>query len=207
MRIHKAAGAVLAAACLFGAATASATAAEQSRTASSGATTSATTTQGAANTADIEFVAMMIPHHYQAVVMGDLVPASADEDVSKLAERIAAEQTVEISTMQGWQAWNGLPVTDAQQAYEDLLEQPEMLEQMGMATEAEMDQLSAAEGTTFDVMFLELMIPHHEGAMDMAVDVITHGSDPFVQQMATDILTTQDLQIQQMEAMLADLTS
>lgn len=207
MRIRRAAGAVLAAACLVGAATASATAAEQPRTVSSGATTSATTTQSTANPADVEFVTMMIPHHYQAVVMGDLIPESAGEDVSKLAERIAVEQTVEIGTMQQWQAWNGLPVTDAQQAYEDMLEQPEMLEQMGMATPAEMDDLSAAEGTDFDVLYLELMIPHHEGAIDMAVDVITNGTDPFLQQMATDILTTQYLQIQQMEAMLADLTS
>ncbi|AYY13377.1 DUF305 domain-containing protein [Actinobacteria bacterium YIM 96077] len=209
MRYRKAAGAALIAACMFGAAPLSATAAEQPRTASSDATyTSAAATQTAPNPADVEFVTMMIPHHFQALVMSAMAPdRSEDDELLAMANRIDVAQTVEIDTMQGWQSRNGLEVTDAQESYEEVLQQPDLLEQMGMATPAELDDLSAAEGTAFDVQFLELMIEHHEGAVRMTIEVITNGSDPVIQQMATDMLTTQSTQIQQMEAMLEDKTS
>ncbi len=107
----------------------------EARTVSSDSSYISASTQSAPNTADVEFVRMMIPHHYQALVMTRLVPErSADEDVRALAERINVEQSVEIDAMQGWQERNGLEVTDAQQSYERLLGQPARLEEMGMAT-------------------------------------------------------------------------
>lgn len=209
MRYRKAAGAALMVACMFGAATASATAAEQPRAASSGAThTSAAAAQTTLSSADVEFVRMMIPHHFQALVMSEMAPSrSQDQELLALANRIDVAQTIEIATMQGWQARNGLEVTDAEESYQDVLLQPDLLEQMGMATPAELDDMSAAEGTAFDIQFLELMIEHHEGAVRMTIDVIANGSDFVIQQMATDMLTTQTTQIIQMEAMLADKTS
>lgn len=207
MRFRKAATAALMVACMIGAATASATAAEKPRTASSGATTSATAMQSMMNPADVEFINMMIPHHFQAIVMSDMAPSRAgDSRVRNLASRIAVEQDLEIAMMQGWQGWNGLPVTNPQQAYEAMLGMPAMLEQMGMATPEELDQLSASQGNAFDVMFLQLMITHHQGAIDMAVEVMTYGSDFYVQQMANEMLAAQYMQILQMEAILGDLT-
>lgn len=209
MRYRKAASAALMVACMFGAATVTATAAAHPRTTSSEATAvSAVLTQTAVNPVDAEFVSMMIPHHYQALIMSRMVPErSANEDLRALARRIDIEQSVEIGSMQAWQNWNGLEVTDPQEAYEALLDDPMHLEHMGMATPEELEDLSAAEGTAFDVLFLQLMIEHHQGAVDMATDVLINGSDAVLQQMATDMLTTQYTQILQMEAMLADMTS
>lgn len=164
--------------------------------------------QTAPNTADVEFVRMMIPHHYQALVMTRLVPErSADEDVRALAERINVEQSVEIDAMQGWQDRHGLQVTDAPESYQRVLEQPELLEQMGMATPAELDDLRAAEGTAFDVLFLQLMIEHHEGAVRMAEQVVINGSDVSLRQMAINMLSTQNSQIQDMQETLEQKTS
>ena len=202
MRYRKVAGALLAVACLFGATTASVAA-------SSAATqTSAAAMQMSPNQADVEFVSMMIPHHYQALVMSQMASSRSDNDeLLALAGRIDVEQSGEISTMQNWQMWNGLEVTNAEQAYNDLLmHHPEHAEEMGMATPEELAQLSALSGTAFDVLFLQLMIEHHEGALDMIVDVLTNGSDFIVQWMATEMGATQDAQIEQMEGMLADLT-
>jgi len=162
----------------------------------------------AVNPADEEFVSMMIPHHFQALVMSRMAPSRSNNDeLLALASRIDVEQSGEISTMQNWQAWNGLEVTNAEQAYHHLLmHHPEHAEEMGMATPEELAQLSAASGTAFDVLFLQLMIEHHEGAVDMIVDVLTNGSDFIVQWMATEMGATQEAQIEQMEDMLADLT-
>ncbi len=160
-----------------------------------------------ANDADAEFVSMMIPHHHQALVMSEMAPTrTTNTTLLALASRIDVEQELEIDTMRRWQAWNGLEVTNAQQAYEQMLQNPVMLERMGMATSAELAELSAASGTAFDVLYLKLMIPHHEGALDVLLNVMINGSDFIIQQMAGDMYITQYTQILQMQEMLADIT-
>ncbi|MAT04380.1 MAG: DUF305 domain-containing protein [Acidimicrobiaceae bacterium] len=169
-------------------------------------TTVASPPDGSYNDADADFVAMMIPHHFQATVMSDLAPGRAgDATVLALAERIGVEQEVEIGMMQNWQTWNGLEVTDAEAAYEMMLQMPMMVEQMGMATPEELDALTGASGTGFDRQYLQLMIDHHEGALTMLTDVLVHGSDTTLEFWATDMLTAQGVQIDQMEAMIAEL--
>ncbi|WP_084485130.1 DUF305 domain-containing protein [Serinicoccus marinus] len=153
-----------------------------------------------ANDADQMFMHMMAPHHHQAVLMSRMAPSRAENpQVKALAARILVEQGLEIDAMQGWQARNDLPVTNEKRAYRQMLGDPEMVEQMGMATRQEMRALRNADGAEFDAMFLDLMIPHHEGAVDMAVDVSLEGTDFFVQQFASDLLVTQEAQIWEME--------
>ncbi len=201
MRYRKVAGALVATALVFGATTASVTATAQPGAMASGATLMAP------NQADEEFVSMMIPHHYQALVMSQMAPTrSSDSTVLALADRIDVEQGLEIMMMQNWQSWNGLEVTNAEQAYQQMLQNPEMLEQMGMATQEELDDLSASTGTAFDVLFLELMIPHHQGAIDMIVNFLPNSSDFILQDWAYEMLNTQYVQIVEMEAILADKT-
>lgn len=104
--------------------------------------------------------------------------------------------------MQQWQEFFGFDVTDRVTAYETMTGSPMMIEMMGMATQAELDQLA---GSAFDQLFLQLMIDHHQGAVDMCVDVMTNGQEPVLQSMDNDMLTTQSTQIHQMEAMLAEV--
>ena len=204
MGLRQATGAALTAACLLGgAATASATSAASSGAASSGANqASATAMQSAVNSADADFVMMMIPHHFQALVLSGLVEdGGSDAEVRALAERIEVEQHGEILMMQGWQGSNGLEVTNAEEAYQEMLQDPEMVEAMGMATPAELEDLSSARGTAADVLFLQLMIKHHQGAINMLLDVITNGSDPQMQEWALDMLSVQTVQVDMMQQM------
>ncbi|WP_170210188.1 DUF305 domain-containing protein [Saccharopolyspora antimicrobica] len=154
------------------------------------------------NDVDTEFAAMMVPHHYQAILMSQLAPDRASDPALKsLADRIRTEQGLEIKMLQGWQGRNGLPVTDAPTAYEEMLGMPEMIEHMGMATREEMEQLATLSGPDFDRMFLDLMIPHHEGAVGMLQHVILHGSDQDLNQMAQDMMSGQKAQLAIMREM------
>ena len=175
-------------------------------------TTSTTTTDApppppsSANEADADFVRMMIPHHHQALVLSRLAPdRTTSSDLLALAGRIDVEQTVEITTMQQWQAQNGFDETDPESAYMMMMQDPMMIEMMGMATQAELDQLETLSGTAFDKLFLQLMIDHHQGAIDMCVQVMTHGQEAVLQSMANEMLTTQSTQIFQMQAMLTEI--
>lgn len=71
----------------------------------------------------------------------------------------------------------------------------------GMLTDEQLQQLANAQGAEFDRLFAEFMILHHEGAIDMAEDVVD-SKDPRVAALAQAILTTQAEEIAQMRAFL-----
>ncbi len=56
-----------------------------------------------------------------------------------------------------------------------------------------------------DTDFLAMMIPHHEGAVDMARLVLIHGRDPMVRQIAEDIIASQTVEIAAMRGRMAVL--
>jgi uncharacterized protein (DUF305 family) len=200
---------LLTAVCLLGVAgtSASAQTGHMPAAAAAGPVPASAHPQVTANDADVKFVAMMIPHHQQALILSRMAPSrSGDSDVLALADRIDVEQGLEIYMMQSWQEWNGLEKTDPQQAYEEMLQDPMMVEMMGMATPEELDQLSAATGDAFDVQYLRLMIKHHNGAIGMLSDVLANGTDETLQTWATDMLANQYAQVQMMQQMLDERT-
>jgi uncharacterized protein (DUF305 family) len=77
---------------------------------------------------------------------------------------------------------------------------------MGMLSDEEIDELKVASGSTFDRLFLEGMIKHHEGAIDMA-GMIDDSSNTEVSQLGKNIITTQRAEIALMKELLAKLNS
>ena len=72
----------------------------------------------------------------------------------------------------------------------------------GMMTEDQTKQLSAATGADLDRLYLELMIAHHEGAIEMAQTELKEGKNPAALKLAQGVIDTQQAEIEQMQALL-----
>jgi len=147
------------------------------------------------NEADVMFAQQMIPHHQQAIQMAQMAPSHAQSPkVKQLAAKIRAAQAQEIKTMTSWlHAW-GKPVPTGM---------PAMMAPMpGMMSPQEMSQLMAAHGAQFDHTFLQMMIRHHQGAVEMAKTEQARGLSPDAKKLAQQIDTSQTAQITQMRQML-----
>ncbi|WP_433393951.1 DUF305 domain-containing protein [Micromonospora sp. KLBMP9576] len=163
----------------------------------------AATATGAAafGDADAMFAQMMIPHHRQAVEMADLAATrAADPEVKRLATEIKAAQAPEIATMSGWLAAWGRPVPSPGAGM------PHMDHDMpGMMSDADMKKLAAASGREFDRQFLTMMIAHHEGAVTMARDEQARGVNGEAKALAGQIVSSQQVEIDQMREVLGRL--
>ena len=158
-------------------------------------------------------MAGMIPHHAQAVIMAGWAPThGARKDVAILCERIVVGQRDEIALMQTWLRDRGQPVPDATSTRHrmkmDGMEHDMLMP--GMLTDEEMAALDRARGPEFDRLFLDGMIKHHQGAIDM-VDVLfkAYGAaqDETVFKFASDVYADQSIEIERMQKMLARVGS
>ncbi len=141
--------------------------------------------------ADINFAEMMIPHHEQAILMSELALAnSEDSEVRNLAQAILDAQSPEIEQMKSWPGVN------------PNLHSGQMMD--GMLSDSEIEALRQAMGRSFDLLFLEGMIKHHEGAIVMAEDVVDSENSE-VRDLAKAIISAQESEISQMRAMIAQL--
>lgn len=159
------------------------------------------------NHADVAFMQMMIPHHAQALEMADLANERArSREVTSLARRIAGAQGPEIITMAAWLEQRNIDVPREGEDAEDFDHSEHGHSGMtGMLTPEQMTALAEAKGRRFDRLFLEGMIDHHQGAVDMANEVGTTGSDLQVAEMAADVATGQAAEIRRMRELLRDL--
>ncbi|MEP6491783.1 MAG: DUF305 domain-containing protein [bacterium] len=159
--------------------------------------------------ADVHFMAGMIPHHAQAVLIAGWAPThGARADVRTLCERIVVAQRDEIALMQLWLKDRHETVPDAN-ATHMTMKMDGMKHDMlmpGMLTDAELATLDAARGPAFDRIFLQAMIRHHQGAISM-VDELSgaYGArqDEVVFRFSSDVYADQTTEIERMQKMLA----
>lgn len=154
-------------------------------------------TSATSNAADVTFAQQMIPHHEQAVEMSDLMLAKdgIDERVVELATQIKAAQAPEIAQLQEW-----LSEWGAEEHSSDMDHGMD-----GMMSDDDMEALDAATGAAASRLFLEQMIEHHTGAIQMAEAEIADGANPDATAMAESIVSTQTAEIETMQALLASL--
>jgi uncharacterized protein (DUF305 family) len=151
--------------------------------------------------ADVRFMQGMIGHHTQALEMVALVPSRTSRDEMRLlARRIEVSQADEIKMMEEWLKQRGQPLPDphAHHAQGAVL-------MPGMLTTDEMGRLAAATGESFDRLFLEFMIKHHQGALVMVQDLFASkgaGQEADIFAFASDVDADQRMEIDRMRAML-----
>jgi uncharacterized protein (DUF305 family) len=137
---------------------------------------------------DIAFAEQMIPHHEQAIEMSEIAQLNTtNPDVLQLAQEIKDAQSPEIELMK---SWTGVKASTHAGHLMD-----------GMLSQSELSELRQAKGKEFDRLFLQGMIKHHEGAIEMAQEVATSKNKDVVN-LSTAIIATQKLEIDTMNELL-----
>ncbi|MFE7203388.1 DUF305 domain-containing protein [Pseudonocardia alni] len=172
------------------------------------------------NQADIAFAQGMIPHHQQAVKMSKLAADRAgSDDVRRLAIDIEQAQGPEIAKMQAFLTAWGAPAPGSMPGMDhgSMGHGPDQngmgqggmgqggMDHGGMAgmmTPEQMGRLEQANGADFDRMFLEMMIAHHEGAVQMAQTELANGISPEAKALAQQIVDAQETEITEMRELL-----
>lgn len=148
---------------------------------------------------DVAFMHGMLAHHAQAIVMTDLVPERAEsERLRTLARRIEISQADEIARMRAWLETRGVSVAGHRAHHTH--------DMPGMLAPAQIESLSQLRGEAFDRRFLELMILHHEGALEMVARLLEAGggSEPELYSLVSHIDADQRAEIERMRRMLAE---
>lgn len=177
---------------------------------------------GRANAApfDQQFIDSMTPHHQSALMMAQMALTKAQlPEVKRLARGIIADQKKEIAQMQAWRkAWypKAAPMNQGAMNHGsmdhsmhssmkmsgDKMTMPGHMMGLPMKGEMDMGKLRSAKGREFDRMFLQMMIPHHAGAVVMADEALKVTARPQIRKMSHAIISSQSREIGLMQGIL-----
>lgn len=144
---------------------------------------------------DVDFMQGMMPHHQGAIDMAKAVlQYGEDPEVKTLAENVIRAQEVEIAFMKVW-----LGRVDQS----SLVVSPESTKGNEQAMGTMMKNMAVPYTGNADVDFQKSMIPHHQGAIDMAKIALQFAKDPEVLKLAQDVVTAQENEIAFMTGWLA----
>nr|WP_236574696.1 DUF305 domain-containing protein [Nocardiopsis sp. FR26] len=161
--------------------------------------------------ADAGFLRDMSSHHAQAVDMSMIIlDKTEDPELHTVATDIARTQQAQIGIMQGWLTVWGLnsrgtrPPMAWMAGHDHGGGDGEVPETMpGLASSEQMVELEESEGVEAEILFLELMIAHHEGGIDMAEAELELGREEMVVDFAQGIVDAQRSEIELMENLIA----
>lgn len=168
---------------------------------------------------DVGFAQDMTVHHRQAVQMSNTALSSSDPVVSSLAFDIASTQQVQIGQMQGWLSLWSQPLlppagymawmadehtTDEHEAWTAGRSAATVTTMPGMATSGELTRLRQATGPAKDVLFLQLMLRHHNGGTTMLDQASQHAEQPAVRAFAAQLAASQRAEVLTLTGLLAE---
>ncbi|MGB3305114.1 MAG: DUF305 domain-containing protein, partial [Thermomicrobiales bacterium] len=158
------------------------------------------------NSPEAGFLRDMQTHHHQAVEMAMIIrDQTSDEQLKFMATDIAFGQETEIGMMTGYlDAW-GLSFAgdDPPMAWMDHpLKEGELMP--GMATDEQLQQLQTLPVDEAEVLFLQLMIRHHQGGVEMAQAILARSDNALTTDMANRMIRVQSSEIDTMNTFLVD---
>ncbi|MWB97625.1 DUF305 domain-containing protein [Agromyces seonyuensis] len=170
--------------------------------------------------AEAGFARDMQEHHHQAVEMSRLIRDRTDDpEVRTLAWDIITAQSGQAGQLYGWlqewglnqagsqpsMTWMTLPTLSGSPHEHAESGSHEPGQPMpGMATDEQLQELSDATGVEAERLYLELMIAHHQGGVEMAEAYLARGDRPSVVGLAENIVMMQQSEIDLMTEMLAE---
>jgi uncharacterized protein (DUF305 family) len=170
---------------------------------------------------DIGFAQHMALHHDQAVVMAKIVRGRASGRINLLAEGIETDQMMEIGELKGWLKLWGAPLLPTASSMDWMFKNPKASWNVspayldlcrsssggmpGLATLDELNGLRRASGAELDVLFLRLMLRHHQGAIPMSKYAAKNAETELVGSTAARMVYEQRKEIEAMRVMLKDM--
>jgi uncharacterized protein (DUF305 family) len=150
---------------------------------------------------ELRFLDAMILHHQGAVEMAqESLQKSQREDIRQLSQEIIETQRDDITQMQAWRSQWYADAPEAPQMYDPQRSQTvEMNDGMRSMLKMELDLGEVDE--TYDQRYVNAMIAHHQGALDMARQVLENSDRPEVEAFANGLIETQMAEMQQMLAL------
>jgi uncharacterized protein (DUF305 family) len=164
----------------------------------------ATTYGPAEGSVDVGFLQDMLVHHSQAVEMAVWARNNtANPEIRQLAFDIESTQTAQVGRMQGWLTLWGEPLTPPSGQFMGWMGMPTPA-MPGMASPEDLARLRASTGPALDVVFLQLMLRHHQGGLPMMQAAADEASVPAVRALAQSMVTSQSAEATVMTQMLAE---
>tara|TARA_Y100000022_G_scaffold200483_1_gene216095 strand:+ start:241 stop:2457 length:2217 start_codon:yes stop_codon:yes gene_type:complete len=159
--------------------------------------------------ADVKFLQGMIVHHEQAVLMSSYVESRTNNKIIlDLAKRIDVSQVDEINFMESWLKARNEVVSINHMNHMNHGNDMHM-NMAGMASKQQLEKLRDSNGTSFDRLFLSLMIAHHDGALEMVKELRKFpGStyDPILNEFVSDLVNDQGVEIERMNRIAVNLS-
>ena len=144
---------------------------------------------------DLQFIDRMIPHHEGALMCSEhMISNSKHPELRELYENIQKSQSEQIEQMKEWR----------KEWYPDAGPTPEM---MGNGDTGSMMGNGMMGGNALDVMFLKMMIPHHQMAVDMSEETLSKAEHPELKDLAQKIRDEQSSEIELMQGYLGEIKS
>ena len=166
--------------------------------------------------ADVKFLQGMIVHHEQAILMSSMAgKRTNNKTIVNLANRIDASQEDEINFMESWlkdrdesvpEAESHHMIKDNDKAHHNMHMH---LNMAGMASQEQLKKLGDSNSTDFDRLFLQLMIAHHDGALEMVKDLKKFSGavyDPILNEFVSDLVNDQGVEIERMNTIAVGLS-
>jgi uncharacterized protein (DUF305 family) len=148
---------------------------------------------------DLQFIDQMIPHHEGALMSSEhMISNSKRLEMRQLYENIQKSQSEQIEQMQEWRKeW--YPADDGQPSEMMGEEQTDSMMGNGMMDGSMQEMMG---GNALDTMFLKMMIPHHQMAVDMADEALSKAEHPELRDLAREIRDEQSSEIKLMQGYL-----
>ena len=157
--------------------------------------------------ADVDFLQGMIVHHQQAILMSELsAERTNNQTILDLADRINISQEDEIDFMENWLESRG---ENKNLSSHDHMQEHKHMKMVGMASNEKLKELRASKSTSFDKLFLQLMINHHDGALEMVKTLKEFPGNSFdssLDEFISELINDQGVEIERMNGILVNLS-